>query len=82
MAEVYDHFAFLLTLGEDIVKEELSQPEITYVPLEEVVDFESSSLLDPDAPYHPGPEDRDYLDELRRLLDEMGITYWDELDEW
>jgi hypothetical protein len=81
MAEVYDHFAFLLAEGEHIVIAQMSQPEISYVPLEEVVDFERSSLLDLNAPYRPGPDDRPYGDPWW-LRDDTDLPYWDEFDEW
>ena len=77
MAEVFDYFAFLLAQGEDIVIEELSQPEISYERWEDVIDFEPSSLNDVDAPYHPGPDERPY-DERQELddPDDPDLPWW------
>jgi Phage terminase large subunit (GpA) len=59
MAEVYDYFALCLVDAEGLYKE-MSQE--TYVPVEDYLEFERSTLLDPDAPYSLGPDEGPYGD--------------------
>jgi hypothetical protein len=78
MAEVYDYLALRLVEAEGLYKE-MSQEE--YVYLEDYVEFERSTLLDPDAPYSPGPDEGEY--------GELGLPPgygeplgWFDLNEW
>jgi len=67
MAEVYDYFALRL-FEADVLAERMS--EETYVRLEDYVEFERSTLLDPDAPYSAGPDEGEY--------GELGVSVYDE----
>lgn len=78
MAELYDYFALRLVETE-VLAERMS--EQTYVRLEDYVEFERSTLLDPDPPYHPGPDEGEY-GELGLLVGDEHVPSWIDMNEW
>ncbi len=78
MAELYDYFALQLAQVE-VLAHEMARP--TYVRLEDHVEFERSSLLDPDPPYSPGPDEGEY-GALGVFGDDEDVRDWIDMNEW